>query len=76
MSGQTICIGLLQKDGIEDGLVLDLGCGTGAMTERMAAYGYDMIGVDQFGGDAGDCHGKTFGVRSRYPVSSAGYAGV
>ena len=38
--------GLLQKDGIEDGLVLDLGCGTGAMTERMAAFGYDMIGAD------------------------------
>ena len=38
--------GLLQNDGIEDGLVLDLGCGTGSMTERMAAFGYDMIGAD------------------------------
>ena len=27
-------------------LVLDLGCGTGVMTERLASYGYDMIGID------------------------------
>lgn len=31
---------------IEDGLVLDLGCGTGSMTECLAARGYEMIGVD------------------------------
>lgn len=36
----------LEKYGIRDGLVLELGCGTGVMTERMAAAGYDMIGVD------------------------------
>ena len=32
--------------GISPSLVLDLGCGTGAMTMAMAARGYDMIGVD------------------------------
>lgn len=32
--------------GIGDGLVLELGCGTGTMTELLAGYGYDMIGVD------------------------------
>ena len=32
--------------GIEDGLVLDLGCGSGIMTERLARAGYDMTGVD------------------------------
>lgn len=31
---------------IEDGLVLELGCGTGSISELLAAKGYDMIGVD------------------------------
>ena len=39
--------GLLREYGIEDGLVLDLGCGTGTMTELLAEVGYDMIGIDQ-----------------------------
>lgn len=39
-------VGLLKKYGIEDGLVLDLGCGTGSLTELLAAKGYDMTGVD------------------------------
>ncbi|WP_333649700.1 class I SAM-dependent DNA methyltransferase [Lacrimispora sp.] len=38
--------GLLQEYGIKDGLVLDLGCGTGSLTELLAEKGYDMIGVD------------------------------
>lgn len=37
---------LLMKYGVEDGLVLELGCGTGSMTELLSARGYDMIGVD------------------------------
>jgi len=32
--------------GIRDGLILDLGCGTGQMTRRFRSFGYDMIGVD------------------------------
>ena len=39
-------VGLLKEYGIHDGLVLDLGCGTGNMTELLAASGYDMIGID------------------------------
>lgn len=38
--------GLLLEYGVEDGLVLDLGCGTGTMTEILASKGYDMTGVD------------------------------
>ncbi len=38
--------GILKEYGIHDGLVLDLGCGTGSMTESFAERGYDMIGVD------------------------------
>lgn len=39
-------IGSLKEYGIEDGIVLELGCGTGVMTELLAESGYDMIGVD------------------------------
>ena len=66
--------GLLLEHGIEEGIVLDLGCGTGAMTERLAAFGYDRSG--QFRGYAGACHGKKSTVRAGYSVSVAGYAGI
>lgn len=38
--------GLLQEYGMKDGLVLELGCGTGKVTRRLAAKGYDLIGID------------------------------
>ena len=38
--------GLMTEYGVRDGLVLDLGCGTGNMTELLAKAGYDMIGAD------------------------------
>jgi len=37
---------ILYKENIKDGLICDLGCGTGAITERLANLGYDMIGID------------------------------
>ena len=36
---------LLKEYNVTDGLVLDLGCGTGTMTELLASKGYDMIGA-------------------------------
>ena len=37
---------LLSRYGVKEGLVLELGCGTGAMTRLLARAGYDMIGAD------------------------------
>ena len=39
-------ISLLKEYEVKDGLVLDMGCGTGSMTELLAQVGYDMIGID------------------------------
>lgn len=39
-------IEILQKYRVTDGLVCELGCGTGEVTERLADAGYDMIGID------------------------------
>lgn len=36
----------LKRENIEDGIVLDLGCGTGCLTRMLSDAGYDMIGVD------------------------------
>lgn len=39
-------VSLLEEYGVKGGLLADLGCGTGAITERLAMAGYDMIGID------------------------------
>lgn len=37
---------LLEQYNIRNGLVAELGCGTGTLTELLSASGYDMIGID------------------------------
>lgn len=37
---------ILKDNGIEDGLICELGCGTGNMTELLSQLGYDLIGID------------------------------
>ncbi len=38
--------GLLKEYNIEDGLILELGCGTGNATRILSSSGYDMIAID------------------------------
>ena len=37
---------LLKENGAKEGIVCELGCGTGKMTRRLRDMGYDMIGID------------------------------
>lgn len=37
---------LLERAGVRDGLVVDLGCGSGIWAEELVARGYDVLGVD------------------------------
>ena len=69
-------ISLLEERGVNDGLVLDLGCGTGSLTELLAASGYDMIGVDNAEDMLEIAMEKKLESGRRHPLSPSGYAGI
>lgn len=43
---RDMLLDFFEKYHVPQGLVADLGCGTGQMTRRLARAGYDMIGID------------------------------
>lgn len=43
---ESYVTGLLKDYGVNDGLVLELGCGTGNLTRLLSRRGYDMIAID------------------------------
>ena len=66
-------LNLLQDRKITEGLVLELGCGTGKLMTLLGKAGFDMIGVDIFCRDAADCQRKDF---TGFPLSFTGYERV
>jgi len=45
-SAGVMVIAQLRQAGIRNGLVVDLGCGSGTMARQLRDAGYDVIGVD------------------------------
>lgn len=39
-------ISTLKAHNVDNGLILDLGCGTGIISEKLSEYGYELIGID------------------------------
>ena len=56
----------LHRASITDGLILDLGCGTGTLTGMLAEAGYDMIGVDGSGEMLAEAREKSDGMDILY----------
>ncbi len=51
---------LLSMCGVDGGILLDLGCGTGSMSIEMARRGFDVIGVDLSIGMLNEARSKAF----------------
>jgi SAM-dependent methyltransferase len=45
-SAAPVLLGALRRAGLSDGLVIDLGCGSGLLAEPLVAAGYDVLGYD------------------------------
>jgi SAM-dependent methyltransferase len=45
-SAATTLLGALRKQKIRNGLVVDLGCGSGVLAERLTGAGYEVLGID------------------------------
>ncbi|HZY83349.1 MAG TPA: class I SAM-dependent methyltransferase [Gemmataceae bacterium] len=45
-AGAAALLEALRRRGPASGLVIDLGCGSGILSERVAAAGYDVLGID------------------------------
>jgi SAM-dependent methyltransferase len=45
-SAAPVLLEALRRSGLEDGLVVDLGCGSGILAEVITAAGYDVLGID------------------------------
>ena len=63
---RDIIVKELISAGIPDGLLLDLGCGTGTLTRMLAGAGYDMIGVDGSGEMLAEAREKSDGMAILY----------
>ena len=59
---------VLETRGIREGLVADLGCGTGKLTQILAERGYNMIGIDLSEDMLAVARQKCDGERFAHPV--------
>ncbi len=48
-SAAPVLLGALSLAGLSAGLVVDLGCGSGLLSQELSAAGYDVLGVDVSG---------------------------
>ena len=56
---KTIC-SLLTREGIDRGLLLDLGCGTGTLSVLLSKAGYEVVGADRSPDMLSVAQGKAF----------------
>ena len=56
--------------------ILEVACGTGALTVLMEERGYEMCGLDRARGDARCCAAKGRGALARYPIFFVGICAI